>query len=157
MKNSKQTPYAVEMLQVVKRFSQVLAVDHADLQVKQGEVHAVIGENGAGKSTLMRLLYGFYTADSGTIRINGETVKMTDPGVAIAHGIGMVHQEFMLVPRLNALDNIILGQEPRKGLRVDRQKAREEITRLAGELGFQVDLQAEVRDLPVGVQQKLNC
>ena len=65
----------------------------------------------------MRLLYGFYTADSGTIRINGKTVNMTDPGVAIAHGIGMVHQEFMLVPRLNALDNIILGQEPRRGLR----------------------------------------
>ncbi|NLY29407.1 MAG: ABC transporter ATP-binding protein [Firmicutes bacterium] len=153
--SSKQAPYAVEMLQVVKRFSQVLAVDHANLQVKQGEVHAVIGENGAGKSTLMRLLYGFYTADSGTIRINGQTVKMTDPGVAIAHGIGMVHQEFMLVPRLNALDNIILGQEPRKGLRVDRQKAREEITRLASELGFQVDLHTEVRDLPVGVQQKV--
>jgi len=152
---SQDTPYAVEMLQIVKRFSQVTAVDHADLQVRRGEVHAVIGENGAGKSTLMRLLYGFYTADSGTIRINGKTVNMTDPGVAIAHGIGMVHQEFMLVPRLNALDNIILGQEPRRGLRVDRQKAREEIISLAAELGFQVDLSAEVRQLPVGVQQKI--
>lgn len=155
MDNGNHTPYAVEMHQVVKRFSQVVAVDHGDLKVRRGEIHAVIGENGAGKSTLMRLLYGFYVADSGIIRINGETVRMTDPRIAIEHGIGMVHQEFMLVPRLSTLDNIILGQEPRRGLRVDRLRAEEEVTQLATELGFQMDLNAEVRDLAVGIQQKI--
>ncbi|NMB10773.1 MAG: ABC transporter ATP-binding protein [Firmicutes bacterium] len=155
MDSGNHAPYAVEMHQVVKRFSQVVAVDHGDLKVRRGDIHAVVGENGAGKSTLMRLLYGFYMVDSGIIRINGKTVRLTDPRVAIEHGIGMVHQEFMLVPRLTTLDNIILGQEPRRGLRVDRHKGEEEVRQLAAELGFQLDLHTQVAGLAVGTQQKI--
>jgi len=110
---------AVEMKGITKRFPGVLANDNVDLQLQHGEIHALLGENGAGKTTLMNCLYGFLEADEGDIFINGEKVKVTNPNVAIAHGIGMVHQHFMLVPPFTVTENIVLGGEPSKNSMID--------------------------------------
>ncbi|HCW80828.1 MAG TPA: heme ABC transporter ATP-binding protein, partial [Ruminococcaceae bacterium] len=103
--------YAVQMHGIVKTFGSFCALDHVDLDVKKGTVHALLGENGAGKSTMMNILYGFYQADSGKIYINGNEVRIKDPSTAIRHGIGMVHQHFMLVENFTVLQNVILGSE----------------------------------------------
>ena len=108
--HSKSAPLAVEMRGVNKRFGAVHANQNIDLAIAKGTIHGIIGENGAGKSTLMSVLYGFYTADSGDILLNGQVVKMANSTQAIAHGVGMVHQHFMLVPTLTALENILLGR-----------------------------------------------
>ena len=146
----------LELQGITKRFPGVIANDGIDLVVEPGEVHGLLGENGAGKSTLMNVLYGLYRADEGRILVDGEVVHFGDPGDAIAAGIGMVHQHFMLVPVFTVAENITLGNEPRDRLgRFDRQAANAEVERLAAEFGLPVDPDAIVEDLPVGLQQRV--
>ena len=121
------------------------------VEIAKGSIHGIIGENGAGKSTLMSILYGFYRADSGTIEIDGRPVSIARSGDAIAAGIGMVHQHFMLVEPLTALDNVLLGAEGGPLLRAGLRRARRDLERLARDYGLEVDLDAAVGDLPVGI------
>ncbi len=146
----------LELEGITKRFPGVVANDHVDLTVEEGEVHGLLGENGAGKSTLMNILYGLYTADEGEIRIDGEPIEFDDPGDAIAAGIGMVHQHFMLVPVFTVAENIVLGVEQLTGLRrLDRARAAREVRDLAQRSGLPVDPDALTENLPVGVQQRV--
>src|ERR687887_2231257 len=112
---------------ITKRFPGVLANDHVDFDLRQGEVHALLGENGAGKSTLMNVLYGLYHPDEGEILIKGEPVRMASPKDAIERGIGMVHQHFMLIPVMTVTENIVLGAEPHRGPLLDYDAARERV------------------------------
>jgi general nucleoside transport system ATP-binding protein len=146
----------LELEGITKRFGALVANDGIDLTVEPGEIHCLLGENGAGKSTLMNVLFGMLRADSGEIRIDGEAVHFADPGDAIARGIGMVHQHFMLVPVFSVAENVVLGFEPTKQLGfLDRKAARAEIGRLSSEFGLEVDPDAIVEDLPVGLQQRV--
>jgi len=139
---------------IVKRFPGVLANDDVDLEVTSGEVHCLLGENGAGKTTLMNVLYGLYSRDRGEICVDGSPVEFKGPSDAIRHGIGMVHQHFMLVPVFSVVDNIVLGSEPTRGGFIDRDRARREILALSREYNLPVDLEAQVRDISVGMQQR---
>ena len=146
----------LELRGITKRFPGVVANDSIDLVVESGEVHGLLGENGAGKSTLVKILYGLYTADEGQIVIDGTPVDFADPGDAIAAGIGMVHQHFMLVPVFTVAENILLGAEPLDRLRrFDRDRARREVLRVSEEFGLPVDPDAIVETLPVGLQQRV--
>jgi ABC-type uncharacterized transport system ATPase subunit len=146
----------LELRGITKRFPGVVANDHVDLTVEPGEIHGLLGENGAGKTTLMNILYGLYHADEGEIRIDGQPVTLDGPGDAIAAGIGMVHQHFMLVPVFTVAENITLGSEHVRGLgRLDRRRAAESVRALSEEFGLPVDPDAVVEDLPVGVQQRV--
>jgi general nucleoside transport system ATP-binding protein len=146
----------LELRGITKRFPGVVANDAIDLVVEPGEVHGLLGENGAGKSTLMNILYGLYTADEGSILVDGAPVDLRDPGDAIAAGIGMVHQHFMLVPVFTVAENILLGNEPLDRFRrFDRRAAHREVDRVAEEFGLPVDPGAVVEDLPVGLQQRV--
>jgi ABC-type uncharacterized transport system ATPase subunit len=146
----------LEMIDITKRFGSVLANDRVNLQVRQGEIHAIVGENGAGKSTLMKVLYGLSRPDSGTIRLRSREVKIADPGVAIQLGIGMVHQHFMLIPQLTVAANLVLGMEPHGRLGTyDRRGAQQATRELAQALGFQITPQDLVGDLSVGARQRL--
>jgi general nucleoside transport system ATP-binding protein len=145
----------VEMLGITKRFPGIVANDHIDLIVHQGEIHALLGENGAGKSTLMNILFGLYQPDEGEIRIRGKRVKITDPNVANRLGIGMVHQHFMLVEPFTVTENIVLGSEPRKGPFLDLEKAAREVQELSDRYGLQVDPYAKIEDISVGMQQRV--
>lgn len=147
--------YAVEMIDITKRFPGVLANDRVTLRVKAGEIHAIVGENGAGKSTLMNQLYGLYHPDSGEIRIFGEQKRFHGPRDAIRAGIGMVHQHFMLVDTLTVAENVVLGSEPVKGLNFDLNRAREEVRKLSEAYGLYVDIDAKIEDIPVGMQQRV--
>ncbi len=148
---------------ITKRFPGVLANDHVDFDLKQGEIHGLLGENGAGKTTLMNILYGLYQQDEGTIALNGRPTKITSPHDAIAQGIGMVHQHFMLVPPLTVTENIILGQETLQPATkfmgrlsaLDRRSAAARIRALSQQYGLTVDPDAYVKDLPVGAQQRV--
>jgi simple sugar transport system ATP-binding protein len=146
---------AVEMQQIVKRFPLVLANDHVDFAVDWGEVHALIGENGAGKSTLMKILYGLQPPDEGTIRIDGHLVSFRSPRDAIALGIGMVHQHFMLVEPLSVTENMVLGAEPVLGPSLNYRKARARTRELIREFGFDISPDAKIADLPLGLQQQV--
>jgi simple sugar transport system ATP-binding protein len=146
---------AVELRGISKRFGAVQANRGVNLRVARGSVHGIVGENGAGKSTLMSILYGFHPADSGEILIDGKPVRLNGTHDAIAQGIGMVHQHFMLVDRFTVLENIVLGAEQGFVLRGSLAHARRELQRLAGEFGLMVDPDARVRDLPVGVLQRV--
>ncbi|KQU54690.1 heme ABC transporter ATP-binding protein [Bosea sp. Leaf344] len=146
---------AIELIGISKRFGPVQANDGVSLQVAAGTVHGIVGENGAGKSTLMSILYGFYAADAGTIRIAGREVEIRSSGEAIAAGIGMVHQHFMLVETLSVLDNIMLGVEGGALLRGGMRRARAELARLSGAYGLAIDPDALVGELPVGLQQRV--
>lgn len=146
---------AVRMRGIDKRFGAVHANAHVDLSVAAGTVHGIVGENGAGKSTLMSILYGFYQADSGAIEIEGRPVQIPGSREAIALGIGMVHQHFMLVDTLTALDNIMLGAEPGWQLEAARAQVRQRLDALIRDTGLQVRLDALVQDLPVGERQRL--
>jgi ABC-type uncharacterized transport system ATPase subunit len=146
---------AIELRGICKRFGAVAANQDISLRIEAGTVHGIIGENGAGKSTLMSILYGFYEADAGEIWVNGQLTPVRNSREAIAAGIGMVHQHFMLVDRLSVLDNIMLGAEGGWLLRRQRQRARHELARLAQEFGLHVDPDARVQDLPVGAQQRV--
>jgi len=145
----------MEMVDIVKQFPGVLANDHVSMDVRSGEVHAILGENGAGKSTLMRQLYGMYQPDSGEIRINGQPVEFRKPLDAIRTGIGMIHQHFMLVPTMTVAQNVALGQPSSRGIRLDLDRVSERIDRLASEYGLKVDPEASVWQLSVGEQQRV--
>ncbi len=147
----------LELKGITKRFPGVVANDGIDLSVAPGEIHALLGENGAGKSTLMNVLYGLYRPDEGEVIIDGKPVHFSGPGDAIAAGIGMVHQHFMLIPVFTVTDNIMLGVESTSGplLALDRGKARRRIVELSEEHGLRVDPDAVIEDLPVGVRQRV--
>lgn len=146
--------YAVEMLHITKRFPGIIANDNITLQLKKGEIHALLGENGAGKSTLMSVLFGLYQPEEGEIRMDGKKVEIRNPNDANALGIGMVHQHFKLVECFSVLDNIILGVEPCKGAFLDKDKARAKVQEISQRYGLQVDLDAKIEDITVGMQQR---
>lgn len=146
---------AVEMLRITKRFPGVLANDRVDFSARWGELHALIGENGAGKTTLMNVLYGLHRSDSGDIRISGQHVEVATPRDAIALGIGMVHQHFMLVHAFTALENTILGAEPVNLGRTDYHLAESKVRESCERFRLHVDLRAKVADLSVSSQQKV--
>lgn len=147
--------YVVEMLNIRKEFPGVVANDDISLQLKPGEIHALLGENGAGKSTLMSILFGLYTPDRGTIRVRGQKVNITNPNVANSLGIGMVHQHFKLVHNFTVTENIILGMETKKGLVLDIKSAAERVKVLSERYGLNVDPYAKVEDISVGMQQRV--
>jgi simple sugar transport system ATP-binding protein len=149
-------PLAVEIRGITKAFPGVLANSNVDLDVRAGEIHALVGENGAGKSTLMNILYGLIHPDSGEILIDGKPTRIAGPRDAIAKGIGMVHQHFMLIPVFTVGENIMLGREPvTAGLIYDQAKARHEIEDLTRRYGLALDADARTGDLPVGLQQRV--
>ena len=146
---------AIELIKINKRFGAVHANRDIDLKVRRGTVHGIVGENGAGKSTLMSILYGFYTADSGEIRVNGTPQTITDSRHALALGIGMVHQHFMLVDNFSILENVVLGAEDSAMLGPSLSRARGELTRLAKEYNLDVNPDAIIEDVSVGTQQRV--
>ncbi len=146
---------ALEVRNITKRFPGVLANDRVNFDLRKGEIHALLGENGAGKSTLMNVIYGLYSPDEGEFFLEGKQAQIRNPHDAIAAGIGMVHQHFMLVPVFSVVDNIILGSEVTKGLSLDIRSARREIRKLSQDYGLEVDPDAIVEDLPVGIQQRV--
>ena len=146
----------VEMLGITKKFGTFVANDQIDLTVRKGEVHALLGENGAGKTTLMNQLYGLYQPTAGEIRVKGQRVHITASSVAIAHGIGMVHQHFMLVQPFTVAENIILGQETCSVPGVlDLGRAERMVTELSERYGLTVSPRAMIRDITVGMQQRV--
>jgi simple sugar transport system ATP-binding protein len=146
----------LELRGITKRFGALVANDHISLTVEPGEIHCLLGENGAGKSTLMNVLYGLYTADEGEILLDDVVQRFSGPGDAMAAGIGMVHQHFMLVPVFTVAENVMLGHETtRSGGRLDLDTARATVREIAERFGFEVDPDAVVEDLPVGVQQRV--
>lgn len=146
--------YIIEMLNITKEFPGIRANDNITLQLKKGEIHALLGENGAGKSTLMSILFGLYQPTSGTIKKNGKEVKINTPNDANDLNIGMVHQHFKLVECFSVLDNIILGVEPSKGLFLEKKGAREKVLQLSDKYGLKVDPDALISDITVGMQQR---
>ena len=158
VKNLDLSGIAVAMKGIVKTFPSVVANDHVDFQVKQGEIHALVGENGAGKSTLMNQLYGLYTPDEGEIFINGKRTVINGPKDAIDMGIGMVHQHFMLVDNQTVTENVVLGSEPKRGpakLFMDTGKSRKIVKELSIKFGLAVDVDSYIEDIPVGMQQRV--
>jgi general nucleoside transport system ATP-binding protein len=147
--------FAIELKNINKSFGPVHANKNIDLKVKQGTIHGIIGENGAGKSTLMSILYGFYQADIGEIHVGGKHVTIKDPNAAIAIGIGMVHQHFMLVENFTVLENVMLGAEGSQILNKGIAHARAELKRLETEYEMEVDPDAVIEELPVGIQQRV--
>ena len=147
--------YVVEMLNIRKEFPGIVANDNITLQLKEGEIHALLGENGAGKSTLMGMLFGMYKPDRGSIKVRGKEVKISNPNIANDLGIGMVHQHFKLVDNFTVTENIILGCEPRKGLTVDIKRAAKKIEELSKQYGLNVDPYAKIEDISVGMQQRV--
>ncbi len=145
----------LELRHLRKTYPGVLANDDISLRVEAGEIHGLVGENGAGKSTLMKLLYGMEQPDAGEIHLNGKRVSIANPQDAIRLGIGMVHQHFQLVPSLTVAENIALGAEPRYGLFINRYRLRRQVQALSEQFGLQVDPNALVSDLPVGLQQRV--
>jgi len=152
---SMQDSYAVELLNITKNFPGVLANDDVTLQVKKGQIHALVGENGAGKTTLMNILYGLVHPDSGQIRVDGREVSIRSPRDAIGSGLGMVHQHFMLVPSYTTTQNIFLGNEINRLMIVDQKQAEREVQEISEKYNLLVNPKAVVRDLPVGVQQRV--
>ena len=146
--------YFLELENISKQFGQLKANDGISLKVKKGEIHALLGENGAGKSTLMSILFGLYKADTGKIKIDGKEVEIKDPNIANELGIGMVHQHFKLVEVFTVLENIILGVEPHKYGFLTLNQARSKITELSNQYNLQVDLDAKISDITVGMQQR---
>ncbi|RUZ90546.1 ABC transporter ATP-binding protein, partial [Mesorhizobium sp. M7A.F.Ca.US.003.02.2.1] len=146
---------AIELIGINKSFGAVRANRDINLEIGRGTIHGIVGENGAGKSTLMSILYGFYQADSGEIRVGGQPASIKTPNDAIALGIGMVHQHFMLVDNFTVLENVILGAESDALLKKSIAKARSELERLEREYGLEVDPDAIIEELPVGLQQRV--
>ena len=147
--------YVIEMLNITKRFPGIIANDNITLRLKRGEIHALLGENGAGKSTLMSVLFGLYQPEEGEIRKDGKTVKISSPNDATALHIGMVHQHFKLIDVFTVLDNIILGAEDTKLGFVSRVRARKKVKELSERYGLNVDLNAKIEDITVGMQQRV--
>ena len=146
--------YVIEMLHITKEFPGIKANDDITLQLKKGEIHALLGENGAGKSTLMSVLFGLYQPEAGEIRKDGKTVQINNPNDATALHIGMVHQHFKLVEVFTVLDNIILGAEDTKLGFLQKKQARKKVEELMNKYGLLVDLDAKVEDITVGMQQR---
>ena len=147
--------YVIEMLNITKEFPGIKANDNVTLQLKRGEIHALLGENGAGKSTLMSVLFGLYQPEQGVIKKDGKEVKINNPNDATALHIGMVHQHFKLVECFTVLDNIILGAEPMNGVVVNRAEAKKKVLELSERYGLKVDPDAIVEDISVGMQQRV--
>lgn len=147
-------PLAIEMRDIVKRFPGVVANDGITLEVRQGEIHALLGENGAGKSTLMNVLFGLYAADEGQVFVNGKPANFDGPREAVHAGLGMVHQHFMLIPRFTVTENVILGAEGPVTL-LDRKSAAERVAGIAKSYGLDIDPDARVEDISVGLQQRV--
>lgn len=145
----------VAMRGISKRFGPVVALQDVDLELRQGEIHALVGENGAGKTTLMRILYGLERADAGRIEWDGRPVSIPHPQAAQRLGIGMVHQRFKLIPTLTVVENVVLGSEPARWGLVDRARARREVAAIAREHGLAIELDAPVGSLPLGLQQRV--
>jgi len=148
-------PNAVEMRNITKAFPGILANDNISIELKEGEIHALLGENGAGKSTLMSILFGLYKPDSGKIFIKGKEVKITDPNMANRLGIGMVHQHFKLVHNFTVTENIILGMEPTKHMTLDIKGATKKIKELSEKYGLNVDPNSKIENISVGMQQRV--
>ncbi|HKQ04415.1 MAG TPA: ABC transporter ATP-binding protein [Blastocatellia bacterium] len=147
--------YAVEMRGITKRFGEVVANRNLNIAVRDGSIHAIIGENGAGKSTAMNILYGFYNPDEGETLIDGQPRAIRTPSDAIALGLGMVHQHFMLVEPLSVTENIILGAEPTAGVAIDYKRARQRVREISEQYGLRIDPDARVGSLSVGQQQRV--
>ena len=145
-----ETPYAIEMLNITKRFPGIIANDDITLRLKKGEIHALLGENGAGKSTLMSVLFGLYQPEEGIIKKDGKEVKIKDPNDANDLGIGMVHQHFKLVQCFTVLENIILGVEDTKHGILQEEVARRKVMALSEQYGFAIDPDAKIEDITVG-------
>ena len=154
MEQNHNNDYIIEMLHITKEFPGIKANDDITLQLRRGEIHALLGENGAGKSTLMSVLFGLYQPEKGEIRKNGVPVKINDPNDATALGIGMVHQHFKLVECFTVLDNIIMGVEPTKHGFLQKGEARKKVLALSEKYGLQVDPDARIEDITVGMQQR---
>lgn len=146
---------SLELKGITKNFGSLIANDSIDLKVEKGEIHAILGENGAGKSTLMNIVYGLLNADSGSILVDGREVKINQPADALNAGIGMVHQHFMLVPVFTVAENIVLGHEQTNRGFLSLNEAKAKIKSIASEFKFEIDPDALVEDLPVGVQQRV--
>ena len=146
----------LELHGITKAFPGVLANDHISLTLNEGEIHALLGENGAGKTTLMNILYGLYKPDEGEILVQGQKVEIHGPHDAIAHGIGMVHQHFMLIPVMTVTENVMLGIEPtRNGIFLDKAKVAKRIREISEQFGLDVNPDSIIGDLPVGIQQRV--
>ncbi|MDD3290262.1 MAG: ABC transporter ATP-binding protein [Eubacteriales bacterium] len=145
----------VEMKGITKIFPGTVANDHVDFDLEKGEIHVLLGENGAGKTTLMNILYGLYQQTSGDIYINGKKEDIRGPNAAIALGIGMVHQHFMLVENFTVAENIVLGHEPKKGLTLDMEAAKTSVREVSDRFGLEVDPDARIEDIPVGLSQRV--
>ena len=145
----------IEMRNIVKKFGDFVANDGINLTVHKGEIHAILGENGAGKSTLMNQLYGMFKPTSGDIIVNGKKIDMNTPRDAIDAGIGMVHQHFMLVQPFTVTENIVLGTEPTKGVKLDMAKARQNVVEISERYGLAIDPDAKIEDISVGMQQRV--
>ena len=145
----------LELRGITKRFGSLVANDHIDLRIGSGEIHALLGENGAGKTTLMNVLYGLVQPDEGEILVDQEQVTIRSPKDAINNKIGMVHQHFMLVPVFTVAENVVLGVEPVRSGLLDRRHARSQVRELSERYGLQVNPDALIEDLPVGVQQRV--
>lgn len=147
--------YVIEMLNIRKEFPGIVANDNITLQVKKGEIHALLGENGAGKSTLMNVLFGLYQPEKGEIKVKGKKVDITNPNIANDLGIGMVHQHFMLVNTFTVTENIILGNEPKKGSSINLKEAEKQVKEISERYGLSVDPTAKIADISVGMQQRV--
>ena len=150
-----QLEYVIEMLDIRKEFGNFVANDNITLQLKKGEIHALLGENGAGKSTLMNVLFGLYQPEGGEIRVRGEKVAISNPNIANNLGIGMVHQHFMLVENLTVTENIILGNEPKKMGTINIRDAAKKVAEISRLYGLNVDPYAKIADISVGMQQRV--
>ena len=156
MTTSEERPAAaIELKGIDKRFGAVHANRAIDLTVEAGTIHGIVGENGAGKSTLMKILYGYYQADSGQIIVSGKPVQVARPQDAIAHGIGMVHQHFMLVDNFSVLENLVLGAEDRFWVGETLSDARRTLEQIERDYGLELDPDAKIDQLPVGLQQRV--
>lgn len=151
--SSETSEYAVELLHITKVFGEYRANDDITIQIRRGEIHALLGENGAGKSTLMNILFGLFRPDEGCIKVNGKEVHIQNPNDANAYGIGMVHQHFRQVESFTVLENIVLGLEDKtKFGTLDRKKAREKVEALSRKYQFNIDPDAKISEITVGMQ-----